>query len=290
MEAVRITGATRIVALLGDPVAHSISPLIHNRAFSRLCLECAYVALRVPRDRVHVAMHALRSLGWVGCNVTVPHKAAVVPYCDRLVEPARSMGVVNTLYYEGSTLCGTSTDPRGFLRALRWMGHDPRGGRAVILGNGGTARTLAFTLVRQAGVSQLTLVGRNAARVGALASLVGEVCGFDVRWKLFSDPELARVCAESTLLVNATSVGMHPRVDESPLGEEMFSEGTIVFDAVYNPPTTRFLTLARGKGCRVQNGLRMLLYQALESFRLWTGLDAPEELFEIEELQRWTGG
>jgi len=285
MAEITVRGTTRLVALFGDPVAHSISPQIHNRAFSSLGLDFAYVPLRVAPAGIHTAMQALRALHFAGANVTVPHKAAVVPYCDRLTGISRLSGTVNTLYFEDTMLCGTTTDPEGFMKAVGLMGASCTGD-VVILGNGGTARTLGCFLSAQALPRTLTFAGRNAAKVCALAETVGRATGFAVRSCATDAPAMRQVMDACTLCVNCTSAGMRPDTGTTPVDRNYFHAGMHVFDTIYNPARTRFLEEAAQAGCVTCNGLPMLLHQALASFTFWTGRSVAASLFDLDELQR----
>jgi shikimate dehydrogenase len=281
-----IRGSSRLVCLLGHPVAHSLSPQIHNHAFRTLGLPYVYVPLAVKPESLHTALFMLRSVNALGANVTLPHKQRAASFCDVLSPLSARLGTVNTLYFNDNLLCGTTTDPIGFLRALARMGHDAHGGRVVIIGNGGTARTLAAALTIERIPKTLTLLGRNAQRAALLAEEISRTTGFSVPSFGLDDPAVGSVMAECSLLVNCTSAGMHPNVNETPLDKNFFRPGMTVFDTVYNPAQTRFLAEAQACGCTVQNGLRMLLYQALASLALWTGADVLEEIYDLDELQR----
>jgi shikimate dehydrogenase len=285
MESPTISGTTRLIGLIGSPVAHSLSPQIHNHAFKTLGLPYAYVPLNVPSGQLHTAMMALRSLSFIGANVTVPYKKKVVPYCDVLSPLSTIIGAVNTLYFGGGLLHGHTTDVEGFFRALSWMGFDPRGGNIVILGNGGIARTLSFAFAMDYAVNNLTLIGRDRERVSALSREVSEKTDKMVMHAVFQSGDYARAVKECSLLINCTSIGMHPYGDVSPIDGRLLHEAITVFDTVYNPGTTKLLSLAKSAGCRTQNGLRMLLYQGLASFKLWTGIEVDEKIFSVEELQ-----
>jgi shikimate dehydrogenase len=281
-----IRGSSRLVCLLGHPVAHSLSPQIHNHAFRTLGLPYVYVPLAVKPESLHTALFMLRTVNALGANVTLPHKQRAASFCDVLSPLSAKLGTVNTLYFKDNLLCGTTTDPVGFLRALARMGHDAHGGRIVIIGNGGTARTLAAALTLERIPTALTLLGRNAQRVALLAEEISRATGFPVPAFGLDDPAVDGVMAECTLLVNCTSAGMHPNVNETPLDKKFFHPRMTVFDTVYNPAETRFLAEAQACGCTVQNGLRMLLYQALASLALWTGADVLEEIYNLDELQK----
>jgi shikimate dehydrogenase len=285
MERPLIRGDTRLVALLGDPVAHSLSPVIHNHAFARLNLPFVYLPLRVSRADLHRALALLRDSRFAGANITIPHKQSALPYCDRISDLSHLTGTVNTLYFDKSILWGTTTDAEGFFRALAWMGHDIAGGSTVLVGNGGTARTLGFALAKTGKPARLSLVGRDLSRVAALAGEIAEKTGFPVDYRQLDDPEARTCIGQCSLLVNCTPVGMHPHADALPVPLDLLRNTMTVFDTIYNPSTTRLLSLAQQAGCKTQNGMRMLLYQGLASFKLWTGCEADEGLFDIQELE-----
>ncbi len=286
MKSQTITGRTRLIALLGNPVDHSLSPAIHNHALATLDLPYAYVALPTPPQEVHTAMAALRACGFKGANVTIPHKQAVIPWCDHISELSRKIGAVNTLYFRKGLLHGTSTDAFGFFRALTSRGVDPADKDIVILGNGGTARTLAYGLWLESAPKSLSLVGRNQARVRSLAQEVSRECSHETRWATFDSPQAASLFENCALLINCTSVGMNSSLDRTPVDASFLHEGMVVFDAIYNPAETRLLREARQKGCLVENGLRMLLYQGLSSFEFWTGVSVPDDIFDLGELRQ----
>jgi shikimate dehydrogenase len=286
----QISGDTRLVGLLGHPVAHSLSPVIHNHAFRHLQLPYAYVPLDVAPQELHIAVAAIRAVSFAGANVTIPHKRSVLPYCDTISELSRLTGTVNTLFFRDGILHGTTTDSEGFFRALDRLGTKIPGADVVILGNGGTARTLGFAVAHGKKAATLTLMGRNAERVDGLCAEIGQKTGFPVEAAILprtgSTPQLERC----SLLVNCTSVGMHPHIDATPLPAEALHDGMVVFDAIYNPSQTRLLIDAAGIGCRVANGLAMLLYQGLASFELWTGVNVSEDIFDLDALQRLITG
>lgn len=281
-----IKGSSKLTALLGYPVSHSISPQIHNHAFEQLNLPYVYIPFAVPSQNLYSAIYALRNSAFAGANVTIPHKSAVVPYCDRVSALSKATGTVNTLYFEDGLLCGTTTDAIGFKRSIEQMGAPFKGSHIVILGNGGTARTLAIALALEQPIASLVIAGRNPAKIRTLADEVLKVSGFNTEYVAFNDSQLEAVMSRCTILVNTTSVGMYPDIDSTPIEKKHFHQGTVVFDVIYNPRETRFLREAREAGCRTQNGLKMLLYQGLASSKLWTGVEVPEELFPIDDLEK----
>ncbi len=291
MKCGAIRGSTRLIGLIGDPVAHSISPQIHNYAFAQLGIDCAYVPLPTSGGDIHTAIAALRAFGFAGANVTIPHKRAVLPWCDTITDMSRLCESCNTLYFDNGLLRGATTDGEGFLRALRKIGRLAPNEHIVILGNGGSARALGFVLALQKEVSAITVVGRNEAKARALATEMrtrtGAAARIDATTFDAADSALWDRC---TLLVNCTPVGMHPDTRRSPLPREALQSRMAVFDTVYNPAETLLLRYAREQGCTVQNGLSMLLYQGLASFACWTGVTPPEDIYSMEELQKLITG
>ena len=280
-----ITGATRLVGLLGNPVAHSLSPVIHNHIYATLGIPLAYVPLAVGPQELHAAVLSLRATGFAGANVTIPHKQAVAPYCD-VVSPLSALtGTVNTLYFKDGVLHGTTTDWEGFSRALKKAGIDAKNGDIVILGNGGTARTFAFALASQKIPARLTLVGRDHGRVAGLAAEITKKTCFPVDAELFSSDKLKSVMDKCTLCINCTSVGMHPNAGDSPLEGRFFHKGMALFDTVYNPAQTTLCRQAEKAGCACQGGLAMLVYQALASCAYWTGREVDESIIDMAELR-----
>ena len=284
-----IGGDTRCVCLLGFPVAHSISPQIHNHAFRALGLPYVYIPLSVPPGGLHSAIYTVRA-GMAGANVTIPHKEAALRYCDEVSELSMSTGTVNTLYIRDGRLCGTTTDPAGFYRALESAGHVVSEDNVVILGSGGTARTLGAALLMDKKCRSLTIAARSADKAAALVSSFEKVRTVPVSHCKLGSPESGEIFAACSLLVNCTSAGMRPNVEDTPLDKKFFHSGMTVFDTIYNPNITRFLKEAGDAGCRTKNGLSMLLHQGLESFRYWTGVDAPADLFDEERLRSLIDG
>lgn len=280
-----IRGNTRLVALVGYPVAHSISPIIHNHAFKSLALPFCYVALPVPPQAIHTLAPLFRAANFAGANITIPHKSALTHYCDQLSPLSIATGTVNTLYWKNSSLCGTTTDPEGFTRAVAASGHELDNSKVIILGNGGTARTLAIALALEKRIASLAIAGRNISKITELAGEVSAKTKFTVASVAFDDPRLSEAVDRCTLLVNCTNVGMHPDTEATPLPSRFLHSGMTVFDAIYNPFETRLLREAKAAGCRTENGLRMLLYQGLASFTYWTGMSVPEDLFPMRQLQ-----
>lgn len=262
------------VGLMGWPVAHSRSPAMHNAAFRALGLNWHYLLLPVAPDDVGDAVRGIRALRFAGCNITVPHKQAVVPFLDEMTPTAHTVGAVNTIINRDGRLIGENTDATGFLRALREAGVEPTGQCALVVGAGGAARAVVYALL-QAGAT-VWLTNRTQARAEALAETMQAV-GRGVSRVLPFEREAVQTALEAaTLLVNATSVGMHPHTNVVPLpdGVRLLPHLT-VNDLVYVPRQTRLLRLAAEVGARTIDGVGMLLHQGAAAFELWTGQAAP---------------
>ncbi|OIQ60227.1 shikimate dehydrogenase [Neomoorella thermoacetica] len=271
---IQVKASTGLVALLGHPVQHSLSPLMHNAAFAAGGQNLVYLAFDVEQGDLVAALAGLKALGFRGANVTVPHKEAVIPYLDAVDPVAARIGAVNTIVNEDRCLKGYNTDGSGFLRSLEEAGFHPAGKRAVILGAGGAARAVAFALAT-AGCGSLVLANRTPERATELAgALAGAGLPAPVVYRL-GDAGMRSEVEAADLVLNTTSLGMWPRVEETPLPPDWFRPGQWVYDLVYNPLETKFLASARRRGCRVISGLDMLLYQGAAAFTLWTGREAP---------------
>jgi shikimate dehydrogenase len=265
----RIGGATRVAAVLGFPVAHSLSPVIHNAAFAALDMDWTYVALPVEPGLVPVAVVGLRALGIAGANVTMPHKEAVADVMDELTDDAERLRAVNTIELRGGVLVGHNTDAPGFARFLeRDAGFDPAGRTALLFGAGGAARACALALAR-AGLTRIVVALREPARARPLADAldgyptVVDVVGFD---------DVAQV--EADLVVNGTPLGAHGET----IGLPAVGPDALVVDLLYRPASTPLQQAARAAGANAFGGLGLLLHQAALSFELWTGRPAPIEV------------
>ena len=262
---------TRMIAILGSPVHHSCSPVIHNTAFRKQGLNLVYVAVEVKPDRLVAAVHGLSALGFVGANVTIPYKEAVLPYVDQLSEAARMTGAVNTIVCKGEQLYGENTDIEGFLAPLK--GLSIYGAPMTILGAGGAARAAAYGLLREFNPSPLTLVARRTAQA---EKIVHDFAGFDGQLEVCDLVSASEIIQKSCLIVNSTPVGMYPDMDGTPWErKEYFSSGQIVYDLVYRPSCTRLLREAKSRGAMTIDGVGMLVEQASASYRQWTGQEMP---------------
>ena len=259
-----LSGRTRVVGVIGDPVAHSLSPALHNAAFEAAGLDWVYVAFPVPRGRGADAVAAVPALGLVGFNVTMPHKEDVAGACDELTPDAAALRSANTVVAraDGSTL-GDSTDGGGFLDSLADEDIDVSRRPVLVLGAGGAARAVVLALGR-AGAA-VTVAARRPEAAAAAARLAPQGAAV---------PLTGVLPAAFPIVVNATPLGMSPG-DPLPVDPASFEAGQVVVDLIYHPSDTPLLVAARARGARTVNGLGMLLHQAARSFTLWTGEAAP---------------
>ncbi len=292
-----ILGTTRLIALLGDPVSHSLSPAMHNAAFEQYGLDFAYVPLRVQAAGLKTALDALRVFNFRGANVTLPHKTAVIPYLDQLSEIAQVIGAVNTIVNEDGRLVGTTTDPEGFLEGYREQGHSFIGQAVAILGNGGSARTIAYSLLMRDRPKRVLIVARDMEKSRRLAAEITERLGLGQGGAL-PEPEImalsdyASVREGIDVVVNTTPVGMHPMVEASPLAPENLAAGQVVYDIVYAPERTRLIRDAEARGLKTVGGLGMLVHQGRASFEIWTGIKPEAQAYYAaarEKLARGIG-
>lgn len=269
-----ISGRTRVIGVIGDPVAHSRSPAMHNAALESLNLDAVYVAFHVTPARLRQAIQAVRAYDLVGLNVTVPHKERVLPLLDHVSKRAKLIGAVNTIYRRGDELLGDNTDAVGFLRALRDAAFRPRRRQALVIGAGGAARAVVAAL-HEAGASRILVVNRSPGRRRSLAAqfarsrVAVETAGLDG----LTDAE---VLASMNLVVNTTSVGWR---DEKfpPLLYQATPPQCLFHDLIYGRDTD-FLVRARRAKRPTLDGLTMLLHQGAAAFSLWTGQSAPVDV------------
>ncbi len=268
--------ATLRVGIFGYPLGHSISPAFQQAAFDHVGLDARYEAWQTPPDALAEAVSCLRRNGYLGANVTVPHKVAVREHMDELDPWAEAIGAVNTIVSQEGRLVGFNTDAHGFVESLRSeVRFDARGKRVVLIGAGGAARAAAFGLARE-GAASLVIANRTPARAEALAAeirdSVAEVAALDLE-----SPSLAERIASADLVVNATSVGMQggPAEGRSPVADGLIPPACVVHDMVYNPEATPLLKMAKDAGAQIVGGLPMLVHQGAAAFERWTGKDAP---------------
>ncbi len=266
-----IRGSTQILGVIGDPVAHSASPAMHNAALAHTGLDYVYVPYHVSPQHLHQLGNAMRTLGIRGLNVTVPHKQGVMDIVDDLSVAARKIGAVNTIIHDEGHLLGDNTDAYGIAASLREDGQlASLPARVVLLGAGGAARAILHAVLQDEGVEQVTVLNRTVERAQRLVEELGG--GRAVAGSLGETDSLK----SAGLLINCSSVGLAPQTDVSPVGDGSgLHDGMVVVDIVYKPLRTRLLQQAEMVGARTVNGLGMLVHQAARAFELWTGNQAP---------------
>jgi shikimate dehydrogenase len=286
----QITGTTKLLGVIGDPIAHSLSPVIHNAAIAHLDLDFTYLAFPVKSIDLATALAGFTAIGVVGCSVTIPHKQAIIPLLTKISPLAKAVGAVNTLINTPSGWCGTNTDVAGFVSPLKAIERDWANTTAVILGNGGAARAVVAGC-HQLGCNQIHVVGQNAANLEAFShswqDIQLAVNDLDSpspitiqthRW----DELTTLIAIDNLLLVNATPIGMHPNIDLSPIDAKTMqglSVNAIVYDLIYTPSPTKFLQFAQAlDGIMAIDGLEMLVQQGAVAFELWLQQPAPVDV------------
>lgn len=280
-----ISAETRICGLIGDPVEHSMSPVMHNAAFSSLGLDYTYLPFRVEKENLAKAIDGVRALNIRGLNVTIPHKVAAISLLDELDPLAERIGAVNTIVNNNGILKGYNTDASGFLKALLQRGIEPRGKKVVILGAGGASRAISFILSERG--ADLVILNRQLEMDWAveLASSISRFSVKEVKALELSKQNLKAVLEDADILVNATSVGMSPNINQTPVPKRLLKLGLVVFDIVYNPIKTRLLAEAEEAGAKTIEGLGMLVWQGALAFELWTGLKPSAEIMKAEAVK-----
>ena len=270
---------TLLAGIFGYPIGHSISPPMHNAAFAHSGIDAMYEAWETAPDDLGAGVAVLRADGYLGANVTVPHKQTVMRHLDEIEEMAARIGAVNAIVNRNGGLIGFNTDARGFIDSLRnEAGVSAFGLDVVLIGAGGAARAAAYALSDES-VNALTIANRTVERAKSLAEEIGQT-GVEAKAFSLAEPEFYSVCARADLIVNSTSVGMWhgPAEGRSPIPASAISPDCVVYDMVYNPPRTPLLIDAAKSGAQTVGGLPMLVYQGAAAWTLWTGQEAPVEV------------
>lgn len=271
-----ITGKTKLLGVIGDPIAHSLSPLMHNAALAELGLDYVYLPFAIAPANLEPAMRGFAAIGLQGFSVTIPHKQAVIPLLADISEAAQAIGAVNTVWRTESGWSGTNTDVEGFLAPLQAMPRDWRDTRALILGNGGAARAVVAGCA-QLGCTEIIVVGRDTAKLAAFHASWQHLPAAQI---LSVQPweRLAELLSSVNLLVNTTPIGMQPHQNESPLGAAAIAQlpaDSIVYDLIYTPNPTELLKLAVAQGLGAIDGLEMLVQQGAAALRIWLQREVP---------------
>lgn len=278
---VKNASGAMLLGVMGDPIIHSKSPVMHNAALKALEIEGNYVPLHIKPEGLESAIQAVRSLGFRGVNVTIPHKVEVMNYLDHIDEGAAKVGAVNTIVNNNGVLTGYNTDGIGYVRSLKEEAcPDLMGKRIVVLGAGGAARGIIHALTAEQ-PGQISVVNRTASKAIELAeewSSLANIQGL-------SEAEAQTAVNSADVLINTTSVGMHPNEGDLPVPSEWIPEGIVVSDLIYNPLLTEFLHVSARKGCIIHGGLGMFVNQGAYALEYWTGVAAPVAIMKEAVLR-----
>ncbi len=273
-----ITGKTRLLGVIGEPIGHSLSPVMHNAALAQMQQDYVYVPFGIKAEQLAAAIAGFAAIGVVGFNITIPHKQTIIPYLSQTSELAQLVGAVNTVWRTETGWQGTNTDVEGFLAPLKVLSQDWSQTNVICLGNGGAARAIVAAC-GQLGCAQIQVVGRNADRLQQ----------FQSSWPQFASPftipittqpwaALPELLPTADLIVNTTPIGMSPHLQDSPLSDAdaaLIKPGAIAYDLIYVPRPTRFLQQAQASGAITIDGLEMLIQQGAAALRIWTQQDVP---------------
>jgi shikimate dehydrogenase len=269
----------KVVGIIGYPLGHSVSPAMHNAAFKKLGLDFEYVPFEVEPKDLAEAIKGLRALHIAGFNITIPHKEAIVPLLDEVTKLARIIGAVNTVQNQEGKLIGYNTDGAGFVESLKEDAKtDPRGKNLVVLGAGGASRAVSIMLA-EAEAKSITVTDIQEEKARDLSKYVDAYFETSCNFVEANSNDLQTSIEAAEILVNTTPIGMHPKIDESPLSESIkLHPKLLVYDLVYNPSETKLLKAAKSWGCQTCSGLGMLVRQGALAFTIWTGEEAPIEV------------
>lgn len=281
----------KYLGVIGNPISHSLSPVIHNRALEAQGLDYTYLPFQVETKDLAKALLGFEALHVVGVNVTIPHKVGIISHLDQISEEAELIGAVNTIHYQNGEWIGYNTDGIGFLRSLREDGGvNPKGALILLLGAGGGARAVAVQL-GLAGAKEIVIANRTLSKAENLAQELAEKIP-ETRYRAvgFTELELQAEMRKVEILINATPIGMASYYEEKsfPLKQEWIRSEQVVADLVYHPMDTPFLQMAAAAGATILTGDGMLLYQGVEAYRIWTGLEPPVELMRKVLVEKLT--
>ncbi len=274
---------TVMFGVFGYPVRHSRSPVMMNAAFRSLSLNAAYAAFEIKPEQLRQAVAGIRALQFRGVNVTIPHKVNVIPLLDHVDQTAKEIGAVNTIVNDQGVLTGYNTDGIGYVRSLKTeTACELKGKRILMIGAGGAARGVAFALAKE-NPERIWIANRSVERARALAADISGLCSCES----IAMEDLADI-KHADVIINTTSVGMHPHIGEMPTDAAIFRSGTIVSDLIYNPLETKWLTAASQAGARIHSGLGMFIYQGAYALEYWTDREAPVSVMREAVLGSFT--
>jgi shikimate dehydrogenase len=267
----RIDSNTILFGVIGNPIRHSKSPIMMNRAFRETGINGVYTAIHITSDRIADFAAGVRAMGIRGINVTIPHKLDIMAVLDEIDAGAHAIGAVNTIVNDAGKLIGYNTDGIGYVRSLKEEAENSLAGkRIVVIGAGGAARGIVYALTGEQ-PARITIANRSLDRAKELANLFQDKADIEV----IENESLQAACLQADIVINTTSVGMFPNLDATPIDAEWLKPGAVASDLIYNPLKTKFLQQAEQRGCRIHGGLGMFINQGAFAFEYWTGQPAP---------------
>ena len=285
-----ITGKTKLLGIIGDPVEHSLSPVMHNAAIAHLGLDYVYIPFRVRQGDLAKAIAGFEAIGLQGFSITIPHKQEIIPLLTQVSEDAVNIGAVNTVWRTETGWKGTNTDIDGFVAPLKSMSLDWKQVTAVVLGNGGAARAVIVGLINL-GCSQVHIVGRNPDKLARFYQSWSHTPNISSRIKIHNWDNLQSLLPVTDILVNTTPVGMSPHTDASIVDADLMEklkENAIAYDLIYTPNPTQFLKLARARGAKAIDGLEMLVQQGVSALEIWLQQPVPVDVMR-NSLKEYLG-
>lgn len=274
----------KLYAVIGDPINHSMSPIMHNDLFQHYGIDAHYQALSVKPEHLKDAINGFRAIGLSGFNVTVPHKVAIMPLLDQIDPLARAIGAVNTVIHVNGQLIGYNTDGSGFVRGLLTRLSSLVDKKVLIIGAGGASRAIYYTLAHE-GVIKVDITNRTVEKGAELV----QGCPYEVQTSIFTLDDAEERIADYDIIIQSTSIGMSPRTECKPLSLHNLKENTFVSDIIYNPLETSFLKTANELGAETQNGIEMFVYQGALAFEKWTGI-MPDIARMTKKVKEQLGG
>lgn len=278
-----VTARTKILCVIGHPIEHSMSPIMHNAVIQDLGLDYLYIAFDVPPNKLKVAIKGLKTLNIKGINVTLPHKEKAIKFIDKVDEIAQKIGAINTIKNEDGFLIGRNTDAEGANKALLDSGCEITGKNVVIIGAGGAAKAISYSLASD--TNKITIINRSKDRAKNLVRELKSKMDLNIEFKKYSEIILKEEITNADILINATPVGMFPTIDKSPVSKKVLHRDLFVFDLIYNPLETQLIKDSKEIGCQTLSGLDMLVNQGALAFEWWTNRKPNLELMKLRIIE-----
>ncbi|HOM65750.1 MAG TPA: shikimate dehydrogenase [Ignavibacteriales bacterium] len=278
----RISLDTKLLAVIGYPISHSLSPLIHNKAINLINENAIYLMFDIHPSNLEKSLKSFLTLGFTGINVTIPHKEAIIPHLNHVSEEAAIIGAVNTVTIQDGKLFGYNTDVYGIIKSLDNYKEEIKDQEVTVVGAGGASRCVIYTLIRYFNTKKINIINRNDAKAEFLKDYFVKKMNFhNIESFPLAPPDIVELLSNSKLIINTTPIGMYPNVDDSFTAiEESFNENQIVFDVIYNPFETKLLKIAASKGARTVGGMDMFIEQAAKSYELWLNKEFPRDIIK----------